>query len=101
MTNKKHKKQLKRAAKKKKEKKLVQDQQQNMTNRMNMFDRMPSTCSTCDEDFPKTREAHMSWKVVVRNEEQQVRLFCPACLEKASKLVEEQDATEQEAEEAT
>ncbi len=98
MTNKKHKKQLKRAAKKKKEKKQAQEQDQNQ---MNMFDRLPKACNTCDEPFPKTREAHMSWKVVVRNQEQQVRLFCPACLEKASKLVEEQDATEQEAEEAT
>ena len=101
MTNKKHKKQLKRAAKKKNEKKQAQEQDQKMRNQMHMFDRLPKVCNTCDEVFPKTREAHMSWKVVVRNEEQQVRLFCPACLEKASKLVEEQDATEQEAEEAT
>ena len=91
MTKKKHQKKLKRAAKKKKEKKLTQDQQQKMRNQMNMFDRLPKVCNTCDEVFPKTREAHMSWKVVVRNQEQQVRLFCPACLEKASKLVEEQD----------
>ena len=99
--DKKQKKKLKRAAKKKKEKKLTQDQQKKMSNQMNMFDRLPKVCNTCGEDFPKTREAHMSWKVVVHNEEQQVRLFCPACLEKASKLVEEQDAIEQEAEEAT
>jgi hypothetical protein len=101
VTNKKHKKQLKRTAKKKKEKKHAQEQDKKITNRMNMFDRLPKVCNTCDEVFPKTREAHMSWKVVVRNEEQQVRLFCPACLDKASKLVEEQDATEQEAEEVT
>ena len=101
MTNKKHKKQLKRAAKKKNEKKQAQEQDQKMRNQMNMFDRLPEVCNTCDEVFPKTREAHMSWKVVVRNQEQQVRLFCPACLGKEAKLAEEQDATEQEAEEAT
>jgi|TARA_R110002124_G_scaffold111387_3_gene265155 hypothetical protein len=99
--DKKHAKKIKRAAKKKKEKKLAQEQDQKMRNQMNMFDRLPKVCNTCDEVFPKTREAHMSWKVVVRNEEQQVRLFCPACLDKAAKLVEEQDATEQETEEAT
>ena len=99
--DKKHAKKIKRAAKKKKEKKLAQEQDQKMRNQMNMFDRFPKVCNTCDEVFPKTREAHMSWKVVVRNEEQQVRLFCPACLDKAAKLVEEQDATEQETEEAT
>tara|TARA_R100000995_G_C3456586_1_gene110903 strand:- start:342 stop:689 length:348 start_codon:yes stop_codon:yes gene_type:complete len=86
-----HKKQarkIKRAKKKKKEKKLVTEQQRRVTNQMNMFDRMPATCSACSEVFPKTREAHMTWKVTVRNKEQQVRLFCPACLEKAKELAE-------------
>ena len=99
--NKKHKKRLKRSAKKKRDKDQVQQRQEQLKRQMNMFDRLPEACNTCGEDFPKTREAHMSWKVVVRNEEQQVRLFCPTCLEKASKLAEEQDATEQEAEETT
>ena len=75
MTNKKHKKKLKRAAKLKKQ--------------MNMFDRLPEACNTCGEEFPKTREAHMTWRVTVRNKEQQVRLFCPDCLEKAKEFVEE------------
>lgn len=99
--NKKHKKKLKRTAKKKKDKAQAQQQQEQLKKQMNMFDRLPQTCSACEVPFPKTREAHMSWKVVVRNQEQQVRLFCPACLEKASKLVEEQSVTEQKAEEAT
>jgi len=60
MTNKKHQKKIKRAAKKKKEKKQAQEQDQKMRNQMNMFDRLPKVCSTCDEPFPKTREAHMS-----------------------------------------
>jgi len=100
MSDKKHKKKLKRAAKKKKEKKLAHDQQQKMRNQMNMFDRLPEACNACGEAFPKTREAHMTWKVAVRNKEQTVRLFCPDCLDKASKLVEEQSAAQQETEEA-
>jgi len=86
--NKKHKKKLKRAAKKKKQKATAQELQNKLKNQMNMFDRMPKTCSTCSVEFPKTREAHMSWRVTVRNEKNQVRLFCPACQEKAKKLVE-------------
>ena len=62
--DKKHAKKIKRAAKKKKEKKLAQEQDQNLRNQMNMFDRLPKVCNACDEVFPKTREAHMSWKVV-------------------------------------
>jgi flagellar motor protein MotB len=88
MSDKKHKKRLKREAKKKKEKKLAQDQQQKIRNQMGMFDRLPKSCSACDKVFPKTREAHMTWKVTVRNKEQQVRLFCPDCLDKAKQLVE-------------
>ena len=99
--DKRQKKKLKRSEKKKKTKAQAQQQQEQLKKQMNMFDRLPESCSACGQGFPKTREAHMSWKVVVRTEEQQVRLFCPACLDKASKLVEEQDVTEQKTEEAT
>ena len=97
--DKRHKKKLKRAAKKKNDKKLVHEQEQKIRKQMNMFDRLPESCDTCEAKFPKTREAHMTWRVVVRNEEKQVRLFCPACLDKASKVVEERNAAQQEAEE--
>lgn len=86
--NKKHKKQLKRAAKKKKDKAQAEQQQQQLKKQMNMFDRLPEACNTCAKVFPKTREAHMTWKVTVRNKEQQVRLFCPDCLDKAKQLAE-------------
>lgn len=88
MKNKKHSKKLKRAAKKKKDKAAAQEAQTKIKKQVGMFDRLPKTCSTCDEVFPKTREAHMTWRVVVRTEKQQVRLFCPACQEKAMKAVE-------------
>ena len=86
--DKKHAKKIKRNKKKKKEKKQAQEQTQQMRKQMNMFDRMPNHCSACKTDFPKTREAHMSWRVTVRYKEQQVRLFCPDCLSKAKQLVE-------------
>ena len=89
--DKKHAKKIKRNNKKKKEKKQAQEQDQRMRKQMNMFDRMPDSCSACNREFPKTREAHMSWRVVVRNEEQQVRLFCPSCQELATKMAEEQN----------
>ena len=86
--DKKHKKKLKRAAKKKEARQNIQRAQENLEKQMNMFDRMPNHCSACKTDFPKTREAHMSWRVTVRYKEQQVRLFCPDCLSKAKQLVE-------------
>lgn len=86
--DKKHKKKLKRAAKKKKEKAVSQEAQAKMKKQIGMFNRLPQSCSSCGAVFPKTREAHMTWRVVVRNEKQQVRLFCPDCQQKAKQLVE-------------
>ena len=86
--DKRHKKKLKRAAKKKQDKAKAQQHEQKLSKQMNMFDRLPKACSSCSKKFPKTREAHMTWKVTVRNKEQQVRLFCPDCLEKAKAAVE-------------
>tara|TARA_B100000073_G_C23547877_1_gene498895 strand:+ start:183 stop:590 length:408 start_codon:yes stop_codon:yes gene_type:complete len=89
--DKKHKKKLKRAAKKKKEKAFAQETervQNKMKKQMGMFDRLPEECSTCEKSFPKTKEAHSTWRVVVRHEKKQVRLFCPECQQKAKELVE-------------
>ena len=91
MTDKKHQKKIKRAKKKKKEKAQAQETQQRLTKQMNMFDRLPEACDTCEKDFPKTREAHMSWRVVVKTEKEKVWLFCPDCQEKAKELVEKQN----------
>ena len=33
----------------------------------------------------------MSWRVVVKEEQKKVRLFCPECQEKAQALVENKD----------
>lgn len=85
--DKKHKKKLKRAAKKKKEKAVAQEVQEKLDKQMNMFERLPARCSACEKHFPKTREAHMTWQVVVRSN-QTVRLFCPECQEKAKNVVE-------------
>ncbi len=86
--DKKQKKKLKRLAKKKKEKAAALEAQNKLNKQMNMFDRLPAECSSCGKHFPKTREAHMSWRVVVRHEKKQVRLFCPECQQKAKELVE-------------
>ncbi len=53
-----------------------------------LFDQLPSKCSSCEKKFPKTQEAHNTWRVVVKYEKQEVRLFCPECQEKAKELVE-------------
>ena len=86
--DKKHKKKLKRSAKNKKKKAATQDAQVKIKKQMSMFDKLPGECTSCAKQFPKTRDAHATWRVVVRNEKQQVRLFCPSCQEKAQAMME-------------
>ena len=87
--DKKHKKRLKRKAKNKKQKQQSYEVQRRMQKQINLFEKLQKTCSTCSMEFPKTREAHMSWKVVVRAKSEMVRLFCPACQQKAKTLLED------------
>lgn len=86
--DKKHKKKLKRAAKKKKDKTALREVQEKLNRQMNMFDRLPEACSACQTPFPKTREAHTTWRVMVWNAQQKVRLFCPVCQQKAKSAAE-------------
>ena len=89
--DKKHAKKVKRSKKKKKDKKQAQEDQHRMSTQLGMFDRLPDSCSAGKKEFPQTREAHMSWRVVARYEEKKVRLFCPDCHLKAKQLVGEQN----------
>jgi len=88
--DKKQKKRLKRKAKNKKQKQQSEEAQRRIQKQINLFDKLPKTCSTCSMEFPKTREAHMSWRVVVRSKSEVVRLFCPACQNKVTELVGEE-----------
>jgi len=57
--------------------------------KMNMFDRLPDECSACLGDFDKKdKEMVKSWRVVVRNDEGVVRLYCPKCWDTAISVVE-------------
>ena len=95
MNNKKRQqKKLKRRLKRKrqKDKKRLDKDMQDVKNKIALFQRRPDECSACNKKFPeKDREAHMTWQVVVRNEEETVRLFCPDCLKKAQQAGETQD----------
>ena len=89
--DKKQKKKLKRTAKKKKDKAAAEEFESKLKSQMNMFDRMPKECSACGKDFPRTRDAHLSWQIMAWTDPPKVRLFCPECQEKAKKLVENND----------
>ena len=89
--DKKHKKKLKRSAKKKKDQATAHETKASLTKQMGMFDKIPSNCSTCATPFPKTQEAHSTWRVVVKYEKQKVWLFCPECQVKVQNVVEKRN----------
>ncbi len=72
----------------KKELKKQGDLEEALAEKLMMFDRMPDECSACVKPFDKKdRDMVSSWNVVVRHDEQQVRLYCPTCWDAAQKAV--------------
>ena len=92
MNNKKGQQKLKRRLKRKKQKvkKRLDKDIEDVNNKIALFQRRPDKCSACSKEFPeKDRDAHMTWQVVVRNEEETVRLLCPDCQQKAKTLLQD------------
>ena len=57
--------------------------------KMTLFGKLPDECQACLEPFDKKdKNQVMSWSVVVRNDTEQVRLYCPDCWSKAKAVVE-------------
>tara|TARA_R110002110_G_scaffold104349_2_gene263188 strand:+ start:1149 stop:1436 length:288 start_codon:yes stop_codon:yes gene_type:complete len=76
-----------RRAQVKKSKKSVEKE---MAAKVALFDKLPDECLTCGTPFDKKdKEMVISWNVVVRQEEEVVRLYCPGCWEKAAEIVED------------
>jgi len=64
--------------------------QKELSKKLNMFDRLPDECSACLEPFDKKdREMVTTWNVVVKSQQNLVRLYCPSCWKKAIDVVEE------------
>ena len=72
----------------KKQLKKQGDVEDALAEKLMMFDHLPNECSACVKPFDKKdRDMVSSWSVVVRNDEEQVRLYCPTCWDAAQKAV--------------
>ncbi len=61
-----------------------------LAEKMFLYNKLPDECSACTKWFDKKdRDMVSSWSVVVRNDEQQVRLYCPDCWKAAQKAVKQ------------
>lgn len=64
--------------------------EKDLAQKVNMFDRLPDSCTACSKPFDKLdREMVMSWNVVVKDQDKQVNLYCPSCWNKANEILED------------
>ena len=65
------------------------DGEQVMADKLTMFGYLPDNCSACKKSFDKTnRDMVFSWKVVVREQQESVTLFCPDCIKKTQEVLD-------------
>tara|TARA_B100000575_G_C22964652_1_gene557143 strand:- start:550 stop:828 length:279 start_codon:yes stop_codon:yes gene_type:complete len=68
------------------------DAQEKMSNQVNLFGKLPQSCSACNKEFDKKdKEMVQSWSVLVKQEV--VRLFCPDCINKTKEVIDECEKT--------
>jgi hypothetical protein len=78
-----------RRAKAKHEKKFGTEANEEASQKIALFGKLPNECQACLAAFDKKdKEQVMSWSVVVRNDIEQVRLYCPDCWQKAREVVQ-------------
>ena len=69
--------------------KKLSPSERNLSEKIFLFNQIPDACTTCAESFDKADKGMaVSWRVVVREEKQQVHLFCPACVNKAKEAID-------------
>jgi len=70
-----------------KKKKLAEKE---MAKKIELMGNLPDSCLTCESPFDKKDRGQVfSWRVVVREKEGVVNLYCPPCWDRATKLVED------------
>ncbi len=71
-----------REAKKQMKKDGTTEAEEKMAHRVSLIGKMPNECHICGTAFDKkSRDMAMSWRVIVREAQEQVDLFCPNCFQ--------------------
>ena len=78
-----------RRAAAKKNKKAKKNETSEVEEKIAMFDKLQDECLVCQAPFnKKDKQQVMSWSVVVRNDTEEVRLYCPKCWGQAKEVVQ-------------
>ena len=61
-----------------------------MEKKLGLFELIPDDCFVCHAEFDKTnKEMVKTWNVIVREKEKSVKVYCPACWNRAKDLLKE------------
>lgn len=66
------------------------DDNEELTSKVALFGELPEECTACEAAYDKTnKEMATTWHVVVREQEEDnpVRLYCPACWNTAQEVI--------------
>ena len=75
--------------------KKMKKENKEMAQKVALFGKLSDHCDACLIEFDKTdREMVATWNVVVRKEEEIVRLYCPTCWGTAVKIAKEYEENE-------
>ena len=78
-----------RKAKRKNNNKNKKMAEKELLKKVELFGSLSDKCLTCEKPFDKlNREQVMTWNVVVRQREEKVNLYCPACWDEGLKKIE-------------
>ena len=81
---------LERKLKRKKAHKAKKSAEKEMAIKVALFGKLGDKCLTCEKRFDKmNKEQVATWSVVVRQEEEVVRLYCPECWDRAKQKIED------------
>ena len=71
-------------------KQAKKDNNPELEEKITLFGKLPDNCMVCEAEFDKKdKEMVKNWSVVVHDNKEEVRLYCPTCWDQAVKLVEE------------
>ena len=76
------------SASRKIQRKRDKEVKKDMQEKIKLFGKTPDQCNMCEKPFDKKdKDQVQSWRVVVREEEERVNLYCPACWDYANELL--------------
>ena len=81
---------LERKLRRRKARDAKKNAEKEMAIKVALFGKLGDKCLTCEKRFDKMNKEHVTtWSVVVRQEEEVVRLYCPQCWGKAVEIVQD------------